>query len=740
MPRSTPILNQFTSGELSPRLEGRVDLARYYSGAKELTNMLVHPHGGASSRFGTCFVAEVKDSTKPVRLIPFEFSTEQAYLLELGHEYIRFYKDCGQILDGGGSTPYEIASPWSSEDIFELKFAQTADIMYLVHKDYSPRVLSRTGHAAWSLDEIEFIDGPYLAEATDAGITPSATSGTITLTASTSIFNEDHVGSLFRWKANNSSWYWFKITSYSSGTSVQAEVKGDNLPNTTQTSSYKFGAWSVDQGFPSVTAFYEQRAIFGATVQKPQTLWGSKTGDYEDFTPGTSDDDPWTYTFAAQLVNVLRWLAPARYLVAGTVGGEWIVSSGVQDEAITPTRIKIRQETTYGSTETSSLHVGHSILFIQRAGRKVRDMAYRFEEDNYDAPDLTILSEHITQTGIKEWAVQPQPDSIIWAIRNDGKLLSFTYDKIQDVAAWTRHETEGEFESIAVVPETDHDQVWFIVNRIVDGSEKRYVEYFKHQDMHTSEQEDLFYIDSGLTFHNSADITGVTLADPIEIECDHSLSDGDTVYISGIGETGTIELNDTAYTVESSTTGVSIALEGIDGTSGYSAYTAGADGTVEETVDTVTGLDHLEGEAVSILGDGAVLVSKTVTSGGIALSRSCRKAHVGLPFTCVLEPMNIEAGASDGTAQGKIQRINKLVVRFFKTLGAKIGSSADDLEAVPFREPVDKMGTPPSIFTGDKVVLFPGGYSRAGNVRIVQDQPLPMTVLAIIPQVTANDI
>ncbi|HEU0069771.1 MAG TPA: hypothetical protein VFS04_00625, partial [Alphaproteobacteria bacterium] len=174
MSRVSPIQTNFTAGELSPRLEGRVDLAKYANGCRALENMLVHPHGGASRRSGTRFVAETK-SSGAVRLIPFEFSTVQAYMLEFGAGYIRFFMNEGRIESPPG-TPYEIVSPYGADDLFELQYAQSADVMYLVHPDHAPRKLSRTGHASWALDVVAFKDGPYLEEnGTGTTITPSAT-------------------------------------------------------------------------------------------------------------------------------------------------------------------------------------------------------------------------------------------------------------------------------------------------------------------------------------------------------------------------------------------------------------------------------------------------------------------------------------------------------------------------------------------------------------------------------------
>ena len=158
MPRTTLALTSFVSGEFSAKMDGRTDFDKYSSGAKKLENMLVHPQGAATRRVGTQFISEVKTSANKTRLIPFEFSTTQTYMLEFGNTYIRFYKDKGQILDSGSA--YEISSPYLTAELFELKFAQSADVMYITHPNHEVMKLSRTGHTSWTLAAIEFTDGP----------------------------------------------------------------------------------------------------------------------------------------------------------------------------------------------------------------------------------------------------------------------------------------------------------------------------------------------------------------------------------------------------------------------------------------------------------------------------------------------------------------------------------------------------------------------------------------------------
>jgi len=411
MARVHPFQSNFTAGELSPRLEGQIDFKKYFNGCSVLENMSVYPHGGAVRRGGSYHVAEVKDSADTGRLIPFEFNVTQAYVLEFGDQYIRFYKDNGQILSGGSA--YEVASPYLDSELFELHFAQSADVMYICHSNHAPRKLSRTGHTSWTL------------------ATPT-----------------------FTW----------------AGTSP----------------------WDATNGYPRTVSFYEQRLFFAGTSANPQTIWGSQTADYENFDQGTGlDDQSMEYAIATNRVNVIRWLQPSRDFIVGTGGGEFKIGRP-SGEPLTPSNIMITQQTTYGSWTTPPIQVGSSILFVQRARRKLREFGYNFQNDAYIAPDMTLLSEHITEGYLQDAEYQQEPDSIVWACTADGKLLSMTYERPEDVVAWSRHSIGGadsKVESVTVITTATSDQVWLLISRTIGGVTKKYVEYLDPE----------INVDSGLT-------------------------------------------------------------------------------------------------------------------------------------------------------------------------------------------------------------------------------------------------
>lgn len=828
MPRSSPILNSFNAGELSPRMAGRTDFAKYQNGCETLENFVLYPHGGATLRPGTYFVAEVKDSTKQVRLVDFEFSAEQAYVLEFGDQYIRFYMDQGQILDGASA--YEIASPYLEADLDELKFAQSADVLYIVHRDYAPRKLTRTGHTAWTLTAITF-DAAVTAEKDlypAATLTPGATTGTgVTFTASASVFQSGDIDREIKsgagraiiktvptspgttctadildafastsaiaagaWYLNgsptgtlivdkkepihgavmitsmgglnlrSSAYQWtstgggtaeyacylaggasaglsepdalyingslatpgtanslaagewdfaglpatvvvrlsddtdpdtksvgyivtgttgtpvrdafrsadvgkyiyihngiIKITAYHTAQSVTGQIlKVLDAITETQSWTLEEESWDATDGYPETVCFYEGRLFFA----RDDTVWGSVVQDYENFARSSDDDAAIEVTLLANEVNMIRWLEHGRSLIAGAMGGEWSIKSASTSDPITPTTIEATRETTHGSADLAPLVVGQNIVYAQRAGRKIRELTYKWEADGYLAPDLTILAEHITEGGIVDMAFQEEPHSVIWVVRADGVLLGLTYDRIHEVVGWHRHPMTGAVESITVIPGDNGEyELWLAKSYTINGATKRYIEYMKPFSW-GEDQEDCFFVDCGLTYDGAA--------------------------------------------------------------------------TTE-----MIGLNHLEGETVGVLADGSTHPDRTVSSGQITLARSASVVQVGLKYTGKLKTMKIEAGSVTGTAQGKLKKISRCAVRFLNTLGGKIGSSEDKLETIYFRTSGDEMGGPPALFTGDKEVVFPKGFGTEGQVMIVQDQPLPMTVLAVMAEVQTSD-
>jgi hypothetical protein len=760
-------VKKFNAGELSPLMNARSEFPKYRSGAKTLENMLVRAQGPITRRPGTKYIAAVKTAADPTRIIAFEYSTTDAYIIEMGDEYFRFYRDGGQILDGG--SPYEIVSPYDKTDLFEVQFVQDAEVMRMVHPDYAPYKLTRTGHTAWTMTEIAFADGPFLDEndTLTTTITPSATTGSITLTASASIFDTDHVGALWQvshqvesenvsgqfWQVGaavdsnsaslsvfedqrytlTTSGYWqgtcllqrsydagttwktvkpftyafngnvlypgieekddataiyrvrledqyvtshmydhgegrfnytlatdvfirrgiVDVTAVASGTSATATVL-TTLASTDATDLWAEGAWSTYRGFPRTIEHHEQRCLYGGSTSYPQTIWGSITAsqdaDYDDFSvrATTVEDDAWTYILPG--MNPIQWMKSQELLMIGTTSAIGLL--GQPDKPIDPTFTPIyRTQAKNGSAYIQAISAVDAVLFVERGGEKVREVLYTYASDRYVAPDMTILSEHVTGDGLDQIAFQNRPDPVLWAIREDGQLLSFTYQRKHDVLAWSRSDTgaSGLFKSVAVIPGTNEDEVWTVAARTVNSNAVRYVEQHQPYDWGT-DQNDCWYVDSGVT--------------------------------------------------------------------------------------SISNLSHLEGETVALFADGRPIGSYTVSSGAISPSGSYTNHVVGLPYTSVYESMPLVAYVGGDSTGSLKARTRKVQVDVHESLGFHIGSDSSNLSDVEFS--TDSFATTIDVYTGLKpsynYMPFMHGWSREPIVYVSEADPVPLTVRGLSVQ------
>jgi hypothetical protein len=758
MPKASPIQYAFNVGEISPLLYGRVDQEWYGSALAECQRYIPLIQGPITRCPGTYFVAEVKDSSAKTLVRRFEFSTTQAYILEFGNQYLRFYKDNAQIaltaqnvsgvtnanpavltyvgadtyangnrvvitgvggmtqlnnreftvanvntgantfeLSGVNSTAYgaytsggtvaeiyEISTPYLTADLPSLYVrVQSADTLYIFHPSYAPRKLTRTAHTSWTLSQITFLDGPYLpTNATATTLTLSGTTGSVTVTASAPVFTvTTDIGRLIRWKDPAGNWTWLTITATASTTSVTATISGANASAGTATVNWRLGVWSTTTGFPGCGSFFEDRLFAAGATNYPTRLDGSRTGDYENFAPsdanGTTITDSHAVSFSlnSNTVNNIRWLLDDEHgLLAGTIGGEWLIRPSALGTPLTPTNISAKQSTAHGSANIPAIRTGKTPIFVQRAGRKLRELSYDYRSDGLISSDKTTRAEHITKGGITEIAYQQEPHSIAWAVRADGVLLGFTYEYEQDVTAWHRHPLGGSFstggavvESVAVIPSMDgtRDELWMTVKRTINGATKRTIEYMPAifsdgDDIAT----DAFFVDCGLTYSGSP-------------------------------------------------------------------------------TTVVTGLNHLEGQTVSILADGAAKTPAVVVGGSITIPVAASTIHVGLGYTSRVRALRLTAGAADGTSQGKLQRIIRVVVRFLASVGLDVGpmreDGTDNLSALNFYTSGMDTDTAIPPFSGDRKVPWEGNYDRTAWMVFQQSQPLPSTITALMPQVEVED-
>ncbi|MES1979727.1 MAG: hypothetical protein V4451_16935 [Pseudomonadota bacterium] len=597
--------------------------------------------GGARRRDGTIYVNEVKTSAKRTRLIPFIFNENTAYMLEFGDSYMRVYKNGARVAG------YELATSFTESMLPELDYTQGADTMFIFHETLAIRRLQRLADNSWTLDApitaIPFEEpGSYPAASLTPDITGPIGAG-VTFTATAPAFSAADIDSSVKINGGIA-----KIYSYTDPYHVVAIVT-QVLTATVQAPQNAWSlhapAWSASRGYPRTGTLFEQRLVVGGSPRFPQTIWGSITGAYLDFTQGVADDDGFSFTAASDQINPIQYLASSRTLVAFTSGGEFTVTGGLE-KPLAPTNAQIRQRSNYGCARVRPVRIRDTEMFIQRAGRKVRAFAYNVVNDDWTAPDISVLSEHATNSGIVDMCWQQEPASIVWMVRTDGVPVSVTYDKDQDVTAWAIHSGfTGFVESIATIPDAAGDQVWMVVKRTINGSVKRYIERF----------------------------------DP------STLTDCALIATSGVA------------------------------TKNWS------------------GLAHLEGKEVVVVGDGGVVGRYTVTSGAITIARASLEVVIGLDYVNYVSLLPPELPTQEGSSSGSSMRTSLATARFHETTGSTIND-----QVLTFRTMPDAVDAPPTRFSGIKQIENLGWAKGDSEIEIKQTEPMPWHLLSVVRKLAVN--
>ncbi len=330
------------------------------------------------------------------------------------------------------------------------------------------------GAGTWTLE-----GSPY-SDVTLSALQP--VDAIITLTATTAAWRSTDVGAYV--KGNDGI---AQITLVTSDTVASARIMlpftGPGLVLTKGAWTLENDSWSDARGWPGVVSFFEQRLWFASTTGRPQTIWGSRSGDYEDFTAGASNNDSVVFTIASNQVDIIRWMKAAKFMLAGTIGAEFKMTGGT-DTAISPTNILVQSDTAYGAEYSpDAVRAGHAVIFVQRGGHQIRELAFNYETDSYQAPDLAILAEHLFRSGVVEIARMASPDSYLFAVLENGKMAVAAYERAESVVAWSSFETQGNYKSVCVIPNKcgAGDEVWTAVQRDLVGGSGAYIEVFDGQ-------------------------------------------------------------------------------------------------------------------------------------------------------------------------------------------------------------------------------------------------------------------
>ena len=534
MPNVRILQKSFSGGEISPEMFGRIDDTKYQSGLATCRNFIPKPQGPAQNRAGFAFVRAVKDSTKKTRLLPFTYSTTQTMIIEVGAGYFRFHTQGATLLSG--AVPYEIANPYAEADLFDIHYVQSADVLTIVHPNYAPRELRRLSALNWVLSTISF------AAPIAAPTTPTATATTVGAPATTMSYSyvvttiaTDEVSesaqssvatctnNLFTTGCYNTI-AWTAVSGAARynvykqqgglygyiGQTTGTSLKDDNIaPDLGKTPPIYDAVFAATGDYPGSVSYFEQRRCFAGTTNKPQNIWMTKSGTESvmSFSLPIRDDDRIAFRVAAREANTIRHIVPLTQLLLLTSAAEWRVSP-VNSDAITPTTITVRPQSYVGANNVQPVVINNTLLYTAARGGHIRECAYNWQANGFISGDLSLRAPHLFDSyDITDMGYAKAPLPVVWFVSSSGKLMGLTYVPEQQIGAWHQHDTDGVFESCAVVAEGSEDILYCVIKRNVNGVDVRYVERMASRQF--VDPDDAFFVDAGVTY-SGAPITTIS--------------------------------------------------------------------------------------------------------------------------------------------------------------------------------------------------------------------------------------
>ncbi|HDS2649757.1 TPA: hypothetical protein QID76_004700 [Klebsiella aerogenes] len=518
--------------------------------------------------------------------------------------------------------------------------------------------------------------------------------------------------------------------------------------------SYKWAryAWNSVNGYPATVVYYQQRLYFAASSAYPQTIWASRTGDYKDFGKSNpvQDDDRIVYTYAGRQVNEIRHLIDVGSLVVLTSGGEF-VATGDQNKVLTPSSFSLSSQGSNGSSDVPPIAVSNIALFIQEKGSVVRDLAYSFDVDGFQGNDLTILANHLFQKrSIVDWSFCIVPFSSAFCVRDDGKLLVLTYLRDQQVFAWSPQSSAGKYESTCGIGEGSEDAIYFVVNRTINGQVVRYIERLSSRQF--TNDLDAFFVDSGLSYDGrntearTATISGGSGNWSYQVPYTLTMSGGSYFSSGDVGAqiqfpyTGTDPVDGTDVAMQlrcdivSVESGNSVTITANRDIPAVLQNAATTNWTMAR--QTFSGLEHLEGQTVNILSDASVEPQKVVTGGAVTLEKPGGVVHIGLPINAQFETLDININGQE-TLLDKKQLISTVTLVVNASRGIWASTPGGQWYEYPQRE-FEFYDDPVEDATGKVEVKLDSIWEKNGRLKIRQTDPLPLSVLAVIPRITVG--
>lgn len=670
-------------------------------------------------------------------------------------------------LSGGATTAIvEIPTPYTAAQIPLLKWTQSADVMTLFHRDHDPRELTRLDHHVWRLLGITF--GPKIAKPTGVNVSGSGNGANVSYVVTAvekDTFEESEPSNVATavdvnlneqvsvgWSvvANAQKYHVYRKAGFQtemqrkeaifsfvgsatdnswSEIPAQAGSAGGENPPITKT------PFSGSGNKPSCGTYFEQRLVTGGSALRPHGLDMSQSGNFHNFNVSQPlrADDAIAFVLNSREANEIRHFVPLERMLVLTSGGVWVIRG--TDGAVSPIDFEARQQGYGGSANVRPALVQDTVVIVQgvqERGAGVRDLFFQLEADGYRGNDLTVLADHLVRgRQIVDMDYAATPDSVIWCVRDDGVLLSLTYNREHQVWGWATHETEGRFESVAVVSEEQEHGLYAVVRRLIGGTWKRYVER-----LHTrrfSGVRDAFFIDSGLTLDVPITILAMALGATtvLTVPSGHGIVDGDPVDVEDI-LVGPAELNGQRF-IAASVGATSLELtaeysgDPVD-TSGSVAF-ALEGGVVRLARQQITGLGHLEGKTVTGLANGNEIPPTVVSSGSIVLAKAASRVHVGLGYTATAETLDLGlVGLLRGVRD--LKRIVAVRLHVEDSRGGWVGQKGQPMVELKWRT-AEGYNEETGLLTGFVRGSIFSSWDDHGRVVFEQRAPLPLTVLAV---------
>lgn len=675
---------------------------------------------------------------------------------------------------------YEIPTPYVTEDLPLLKFSQSGDVVTITHQSYDTRDLSRFADTTWTLTVIAF--APSISA--PATLTVSGAAGTTAVwvaTAIKSVTREESIPSVsagastiptagvprtltigavsgaqeynvYRHNGNG-------IYGYVGTASGSTFIDNGIVPDYTLTPPLSNTPFSGSGNKPGCSGYYQQRKLYGRTDNDIEDLFGSRTGSFKNMTISSpvQDSDSLRFTLAGKEVNEIRHIIEIGQLVILTSGAEW-VREGDATSPFTPDSPNLKVQTYNGSSDVAPVVISDNLLYVQARQTIIRDFRFDQQTQGYTGRDLTVFSTHLFDGyRIMAMSYAQIPHSVLVTIRSDGTSNVMTYLREHEIWGWARWDTKGLFEDVIVVPEGAEDVAYYLVHRTINGQSARYLESVATRQV-TDDALDAIFMDSALTYNGwNSTATTMTLSGGTNWTIDETLTLSASAGFFTAGDVGNsivLRIFTDVYDLEEGWTQTTETL-----TLTITAYTSNLIVSVEaektvpvayrnvafvdwgKGVEQVSGLDHLEGETVSILADGDVITNGldgdliTVSGGQLSteLERPYVVIHVGIPYCSDLQTLDLEVVGTE-TLQDKKLQVNQVTLLVEASRGIWAGNDFGHLYEHKQRDPGDEYGMIEGI-TGKVVLPMSSAWNKGGRVCIRQRDPLPLTILAAIPSV-----